>query len=131
MNLFVGVVIDHFKQMKEELCGYSLLNDEQREWVDIQRFMQRKKLKLRVDIPKNKYRAFCYYISNHPNFEKFILVCIFLNIVVMGLHHEGIDSGMTLLISTANNVFLGIYHAECLIKIIATGLFYFKDSWNK
>lgn len=33
LNLFVGVVIDNFNHMKEELGGYILLSEEQRNWV--------------------------------------------------------------------------------------------------
>ena len=35
------------------------------------------------------------------------------------------------IIETINNVFLAIFHLEAMIKIMALGLFYFKDSWNK
>ena len=41
LNLFVGVVIENFNRMKDKLCGYVLLTDEQRNWVEMQRFMIR------------------------------------------------------------------------------------------
>ena len=36
MNLFTGVVVDSFNQEKDKLAGYSMLTEEQREWVEIQ-----------------------------------------------------------------------------------------------
>jgi len=37
LNLFVGVIIDNFSAMKEELGGIKKLSPEQRNWVEIQK----------------------------------------------------------------------------------------------
>jgi len=37
INLFVGVIIDNFNLIKEELGGIRLLTAEQRNWVEIQK----------------------------------------------------------------------------------------------
>jgi len=37
LNLFVGVIIDNFNMIKEELGGIKLLSAEQRTWVEIQK----------------------------------------------------------------------------------------------
>ena len=51
LNLFVGVVIDNFNQMKEKLGGYFWLTSEQKKWVEVQRLMIRMKLKFLVKPP--------------------------------------------------------------------------------
>ena len=45
LNLFVGVIIDNFNVMKQELGGLLLLTEHQQEWVHMQRFMLRRNLK--------------------------------------------------------------------------------------
>jgi len=35
LNLFVGVVIENFNRMKDTLCGYVMMTDEQRNWVEM------------------------------------------------------------------------------------------------
>lgn len=59
------------------------------------------------------------------------MICIFLNIVAMGIVYKGISGGLSDIISIINNIFLGIFHVEAIIKIIALKNYYLKDSWNK
>jgi hypothetical protein len=130
-NLFVGVVIDNFQQMKEELAGYLLLTYTQRDWAEMQIFMQRRKLIRVIPEPENKIRKFCFYLSKKKDFEYFILFIILLNTVILGLKFQGQSEQFSNALDTLNNVFLGIFHLEALIKIAGWGTFYFKDAWNK
>ena len=93
--------------------------------------MLRKNLKLIIPIPKHEFRLLCYKISMHSYFERIVILLIFLNIVVMAVIHNGISDEGRSAIETINNVFLAIFHVEAFIKILAFGVFYFKDSWNK
>jgi len=38
LNLFVGVVIDNFNDMKKKLGGSAFLTDKQKSWIDARRF---------------------------------------------------------------------------------------------
>ena len=49
----------------------------------------------------------------------------------MGLVYKGISEENLEIINLINNIFLGIFHIEALIKIIALKSYYFKDGWNK
>lgn len=51
LNLFVGVVIDNFNEMKEELSGTSLLTDEQRQWIEIHKLFLKEPPTKMVDPP--------------------------------------------------------------------------------
>ena len=63
--------------------------------------------------------------------DLFIMICILLNTLFMALDQPGQSDKMTRILTTGNYVFTGIFTAEAILKIIATGLRkYFKDGWN-
>lgn len=130
-NLFVGVVIDNFRQMKEELTGFLLLNDMQRDWAEMQIFMQRRKLKTILPTPRNHIRRLCFKFVQDPRFEKGLIFLIVINTIVLGFTHSQQSFSFEVVIQTLNLVFLGIFHAEAVLKIAGIGVFYFKDAWNK
>jgi len=41
INLFVGVILDNFTIIKEEMGGIRLLTPEQRNWVEIQKLFMK------------------------------------------------------------------------------------------
>ena len=130
-NLFVGVVIDNFRQMKEELGGFLLLNDMQRDWAEMQIFMQRKKLRRVIPEPENSFRKKCFNISHNIKFEYAVICVIALNTIFLGMKYKTQTPEYEQLIDILNKAFLGLFHIEALIHIIGLGTFYFKDLWNK
>ena len=130
-NLFAGVVIDNYKKIKEELLGFSMLSNEHIEWVEIQRILQRKKLKIKIPFPKTYFKITCHNIAKNPIFEIIILLCILINLILAGAIHEGNSASMSLMINIISYTLLFIYHIEFLIKFYGNGLFYFSDIWNK
>ena len=69
-------------------------------------------------------------MGQHKYFEQFIILCTFINIILMGLINVEMDKRMVMNIDICNSIFLGVFHAEFVIKIIGTGMNYFYDSWN-
>lgn len=130
-NLFVGVVIDNFRQMKEELSGMLFLNEMQRDWTEMQIFMQRKKLKRVVPEPENFIRKICFKIAQSEQFENIMILLVVLNTIVLGLTFKGQSSTFSSINEKLNYVFLGIFHLEAFIGIVGLGIFYFKEGWNK
>jgi len=65
MNLFVGVVIDNFKRLKAEIGeGESiLLTPEQKQWVRVQRIIQRIKPEHKVPEPENEILKLFYLLT--------------------------------------------------------------------
>jgi hypothetical protein len=50
-NLFVGVVIDNFNKIKtNEELGNMFVTESQKKWIEIQRIMMRKKLKMQEQV---------------------------------------------------------------------------------
>jgi len=57
LNLFVGVVIDNFNKIKEkEEIGNLFVTEGQRNWIEIQRIMLSKKLRIKVTPPTMRWR---------------------------------------------------------------------------
>lgn len=55
-------------------------------------------------------------------FEKFILICIILNVAMMSVTYDGIISELVRTILIINYVFLLIFNLEIILKIIALGI---------
>jgi hypothetical protein len=57
INLFVGVVIDNFNKIKtNEELGNMFVTESQKKWIEIQRIIMRKKLKLQEQRPTRGIR---------------------------------------------------------------------------
>jgi len=136
VNLFVGSVMDTFDKMNKR--GESLfLTPEQQEWVDTMRMMAKvgNRIQPRAPAPDNCYRRVCYNLASNfttsgLRLERFIMLCIMLNTVVMASVHFQMAPVTTLVIDTANNAFALIFFFEAVVKITGLGWVYFKNSWN-
>jgi len=64
-------------------------------------------------------------------FNNFILVVIIINAVLLGLQtSKTVMENMGGVLEIVDEIFLGIFILEMILKIIAYGLSYFKDGWN-
>ncbi|XP_006867096.1 PREDICTED: sodium channel protein type 7 subunit alpha [Chrysochloris asiatica] len=78
-----------------------------------------------------KLKEFVHMIIMDPFTDLVIIVCIILNIIFLALEHYPMTVEISTLLSIGNLVFIGIFTAEMIFKIIAmhpSG--YFKVSWN-
>ena len=83
-----------------------------------------------TNVPKNKYRRILHTLVTGYYFQVFIMICIVLNMVQMGLTYEGESATYTLTLLYVNYVFTAIFILEAILMLSAMGLTYFKDSWN-
>ena len=78
--------------------------------------------------------AACRRIAESPRFQGVIIVAILLNALVIGLEtYDSIDDSHGGLLRTLNNIFLGVFTVEVLIRIAAHGrrpLGFFRNGWN-
>nr|CAD7568445.1 unnamed protein product [Timema californicum] len=87
---------------------------------------------------KNPIRKLCIDIVEWKPFEYLILLTIFANCVALAVYtpYPNADSNSTnLSLEKIENVFLGIFTVECVMKIVAYGLFahpgaYLRNGWN-
>lgn len=56
LNLFVGLIINNFWKVKEEMVGYTHLGLNERKWIEMQRIMLRKDLIIKIKYPENEFR---------------------------------------------------------------------------
>ncbi|KAM3610159.1 uncharacterized protein V6R79_026259 [Siganus canaliculatus] len=67
----------------------------------------------------------------HPLFDLFIVLCLIINTVFMSLVHFPLTYEFAVVLEVANLVFLGIFTAEMILKLVAMDpCSYFKVPWN-
>nr|XP_019582910.1 PREDICTED: sodium channel protein type 7 subunit alpha isoform X2 [Rhinolophus sinicus] len=78
-----------------------------------------------------KLKDFVHVIIMHPFTDLFLTVCIILNIFFMALECYPISKETINVLSIENKVFIGIFTAEMIFKIIAMHPYgYFQKGWN-
>ena len=48
-RIFGGVIIENFNRTRDKFYDYALMTSEQRNWVEMQRFLIEKRLKVKID----------------------------------------------------------------------------------
>lgn len=88
------------------------------------------KPKLYLKEPKLQCRKVFHKIAKWIWFDRTVTICIILNVVVLMLNWYEMPERMDNAMDIVNEVFVGIFTLEAIIKIIAFGGRYFKDGWN-
>ena len=133
MNLFVGVIFFQFQTEKErEKKGrFQFVNDDQLKWIQMQGLIQNASPEYDLsEPPENKARLFVYEIVTSYNFERYMLLCIILNIVDMGMRYDGMTLEYEAILKWINFVFTLIFILEAVFKIFGQGFQYFYSSWH-
>lgn len=130
LNVFTGVVIDNYNEMKDEQHGSGLLSEEQKLWVEQMKLAMTTKSVRRVKKPKQSWRHAFFTISVRKEFEVFIMGCILINTCLMATRKFPQSDSHTDILETLNLVFNIIYTVEAGIKITGIGpKIYFTDGW--
>jgi voltage-gated sodium channel len=84
--------------------------------------------------PIDRLAAVCLRIAESPRFQTAIIAAILLNALVIGLEtYDSIADEYGTLLHTLNDVFLGVFTVEVLIRVAAHGrrpLDFFRSGWN-
>lgn len=131
MNLFVSVVVDNFMAIKDELEGFFLLTKDQRQWVELQRYMQKRKLKIRIVQPENKYQSFCFKIIHKKEFEILVQFFILFNLIILSCRYYGNAEIFEYFVRIINYFVLGLFNVEFILKFSGLGINYFQYQWNR
>ncbi|GMH79423.1 hypothetical protein TL16_g08140 [Triparma laevis f. inornata] len=132
MNLFVGVIIDHFNEMRKEAEGdLTYLTEDQQAWVKTQQIVLRMKPKKKIFPPGDAFGDFCHSIVMKKWFEHAIMFCILVNTVVMMIGSFGDSTDYAKAIESLNYTFAIIFTIEMIMKLAAMHNLYFHDSWNR
>lgn len=131
INLFVGVVIDNFNKIKEkEEMGQMFVTDHQRSWIEIQRVILSKNLKLKLQKPTGIRLKFYQLTEETKAFEYAITGCIVINTLFMAIKHDRMNPTLTSFLENANFFFAAVFNIEFVLKLVGMGKLYFKSTWN-
>ena len=131
LNFFVGVIFLNYEEAQRLEKESWFMTKKELEWVDVMKMIVKAKPDLETtNEPMNKYLKKLHAVVVSKSFEIFIMICIVLNMVQMGLTYEGEPADYTLSLLIINYIFTGIFIIECILKLLAFGLTYFQSSWN-
>ena len=134
INLFVGVLCDHFIQARDNNSPEKIyfISDQQQKWIQYQQILVKIKPLRQALSPSNKIRLYIHKIVNSSYFDAFLVFCIFSNIVILSLNYEGSSTYYDTTLENINYLFTLIFIIEFILKIIALGpKLYLDSSWNK
>lgn len=138
MNLFVGVIISNFNEMKAqkeaesqatgEGQGNIFMTEDQKLWTMTQKLLA-KMLEFQVHKPKPPVgppiKAKLFEILSTDKFDKFIVSCIIANTCAMAIGFFGQDDAYSFALDCTNFVFAMIFNFECVFKLYAFEKHYF------
>uniref|UniRef100_A0A6Q2YPE6 Sodium channel protein type 4 subunit alpha B n=1 Tax=Esox lucius TaxID=8010 RepID=A0A6Q2YPE6_ESOLU len=88
-------------------------------------------LKWNCCVPWVTFKRWMYLIVMDPFVDLGITICIILNTIFLALEHYPMTAEFEEVLSFGNLVFIGIYTAEMVLKVIALDpYYYFQSGWN-
>ncbi|XP_070408226.1 sodium channel protein type 4 subunit alpha B isoform X2 [Nothobranchius furzeri] len=131
LNLFIGVIIDNFNQQKSKLGGKDLfMTEEQKKYYNAMKKLGSKKPQKPIPRPENKFQGLVFDLVNKQFFDIFIMVLICLNMATMMVESDEQSEEMEFILFWINFVFIVVFTAECILKLIALRHYYFGIGWN-
>ncbi|NWQ66466.1 SCN5A protein, partial [Neopipo cinnamomea] len=131
LNLFVGVIIDNFNQQKKKISGEDIfMTEEQKKYYNAMKKLGSKKPQKPIPRPLNRYQGFLFDIVTCQTFDVVIMVLICLNMIVMMVETYEQSDTKTNVLNKINILFVVIFTAECVLKLVALRQYYFSNAWN-
>ncbi|KAM7176580.1 sodium channel protein type 5 subunit alpha-like [Macrochelys suwanniensis] len=131
LNLFVGVIIDNFNQQKKKISGQDIfMTEEQRKYYNAMKKLGSKKPQKPIPRPLNKYQGFLFDIVTSQAFDIIIMILICLNMITMMVETDDQSTEKTYILNKINVLFVAIFTAECIMKLLALRHYYFTNGWN-
>ncbi|KAI6074781.1 Sodium channel protein type 5 subunit alpha [Aix galericulata] len=131
LNLFVGVIIDNFNQQKKKISGEDIfMTEEQKKYYNAMKKLGSKKPQKPIPRPLNKYQGFLFDIVTRQAFDVVIMILICLNMITMMVETYEQSEMKTNILNKINILFVTIFTAECVVKLVALRQYYFSNAWN-
>ncbi|KAJ3582119.1 hypothetical protein NHX12_015861, partial [Muraenolepis orangiensis] len=130
LNLFIGVIIDNFNQQKKKISRDIFMTEEQKKYYNAMKKLGSKKPQKPIPRPANKLQGIIFDFTTRQAFDIFIMVLICLNMVTMMVETEDQKETTTKTLHWINVVFIAIFTAECVLKMVALRHYYFTAGWN-
>ncbi|NXK18463.1 SCN5A protein, partial [Arenaria interpres] len=131
LNLFVGVIIDNFNQQKKKISGEDIfMTEEQKKYYNAMKKLGSKKPQKPIPRPLNRYQGFLFDIVTRQAFDVVIMILICLNMITMMVETYEQSKTKTEVLNKINILFVAIFTAECVLKLVALRQYYFSNAWN-
>ncbi|KAJ3592264.1 hypothetical protein NHX12_007392 [Muraenolepis orangiensis] len=130
LNLFIGVIIDNFNQQKKKISQDIFMTEEQKKYYNAMKKLGSKKPQKPIPRPANKLQGIIFDFTTRQAFDIFIMVLICLNMVTMMVETENQNDKITNSLYWINVVFIAMFTAECVLKMVALRHYYFTAGWN-
>uniref|UniRef100_A0A663DYF3 Sodium channel protein n=1 Tax=Aquila chrysaetos chrysaetos TaxID=223781 RepID=A0A663DYF3_AQUCH len=131
LNLFVGVIIDNFNQQKKKISGEDIfMTEEQKKYYNAMKKLGSKKPQKPIPRPLNRYQGFLFDIVTRQAFDVVIMILICLNMITMMVETHEQSETKTNILNKINILFVAIFTAECVLKLVALRQYYFSNAWN-
>ncbi|GFO41330.1 sodium channel protein [Plakobranchus ocellatus] len=132
LNLFIGVIIENFNSQKKKAGGSleMFMTDDQKKYYNAMKRMQSKSPQKSIPRPKYKLAALIFDITTDQKFDILIMVIIIMNMLTMMFEYYGMSDQIKDILGIFNLIFITIFTAECVLKLIGLRWYYFKIPWN-
>ncbi|NXL53314.1 SCN5A protein, partial [Podilymbus podiceps] len=131
LNLFVGVIIDNFNQQKKKISGEDIfMTEEQKKYYNAMKKLGSKKPQKPIPRPLNRYQGFLFDIVTCQAFDVVIMILICLNMITMMVETYERSEMKENILNKINILFVAIFTAECVLKLVALRQYYFSNAWN-
>lgn len=131
LNFFVGVIFLNYEEAQKAEKESWFMTKKELEWVDIMKMIVKSKPDLEItNVPKKKPLLFIHSLVTSTAFDIFIMTCIVLNMIVMGMGHDDEPETYTRVLLYINYIFSAIFLVEAILKLVAFKMTYFQSSWN-
>lgn len=132
-NLFTGLLIDKFNEIKErEGSSYLLLTERQRRWVEahkLARIVRPPRSYLKP--PEGTWQHALFRIVVSYKFDAFILTCVIVNLGFLCSQHLDQSDAWDRVLKWQNVAFTSVFGSEAILKLVAFGICgYFRNAWN-
>ncbi|CAF98471.1 unnamed protein product [Tetraodon nigroviridis] len=128
VNIFVALIIITFQEQGDKMIHECSLEKNERACID---FAISAKPMTRY-MPQNRqtFQYKLWHFVASPSFEYTVLVMIALNTVVLMMKYYSAPTAYDTVLKHLNTAFTVLFSLECILKIMAFGLNYFRDTWN-
>lgn len=133
LNMFVGIVLDNFSQVRDEQGSLVGLTPKQEEWVKAHTYVVGPlTISAKSARPRNEFRGWVYDLVTHPMFDLGIAIAISVNTIFMLTSHYSQPGYWTDALNVVDLIFTVLYTAEMCVKLVGLGVAgYFRVSWNQ
>ncbi|KAL8164881.1 UNVERIFIED_CONTAM: Sodium channel protein type 5 subunit alpha [Gekko kuhli] len=131
LNLFIGVIIDNFNQQKKKISGQDIfMTEEQKKYYNAMKKLGSKKPQKPIPRPLNKCQGFIFDVVTKQAFDICIMLLICLNMVTMMVETDDQSQDKINILYIINMIFVAVFTAECILKMVALRHYYFTNGWN-